>query len=151
MQVLGHKMNFLAPMTASPAYGLVMWVNPFWVACNSLWMVVLDSKTLLSGRYQVRFYLSRVVSRWSGLKTNGDSVQLPVPATLSITRQHMGADNGCTESKPCKSMQLPEQTSKYRTDVKAFKGRRIQPARCNAQGQPYLIFVIFFTLAYFKG
>ena len=51
---------------------------------------------LLLGHYQVRLCSCWVGSRWAGLKTNGDSAQLPVPATLSITPQHMGADNGCT-------------------------------------------------------
>ena len=69
------------------------------------------------------------------LKTNGDSAQLPVPATPSITRQHMyGSDNGRTlKAKVC--ICEAEQTSTYGTDVEAFKGRRIEATRCNAQGQ----------------
>ena len=66
---------------------------------------------LLSGHCQVRLYLSWVGSRWAGLKTNGDSVQLPVPATLSITRQHMGpttAVQKASHAKVCNCRSKPQ-------------------------------------------
>ena len=94
-------------MTAPPpVFGLVKWVNYFWVACNSLEMVILNSKGIIRSGFT---WVRRVASRWSGLKTNGDSVQLPVPATLSITGQHMGADNGCTShAKVCLCQSKPQ-------------------------------------------
>ena len=122
-----------------PGFGSVKRVNSFWVACNSLDMVILDSKGIIRSGFT---WVRRVASRWSGLKTNGDSVQLPVPATLSITGQHMGADNSRTShAKVCLCQSKPQhmgRTLKHSSQGGFNPQDATHRDNCNSSNCPFL-------------